>query len=271
MRKFSKLFTLLLLLSLATNIFAQAGALVIIGKGIFGHGNKDKKKEKIIKSSTSQVEINGAAISILRVKDAEIKSDAKDNIIKIQNRLDEFAQQYKNNEHLNIPKKDKDIATIKSTDPEWPAEMYDNEYNAYKKYQQKFEKSDLHQKDSIEAINIGQRKKIDDSLALVNKHSTDSLEYFNRVKGYNFINKDFVLIKETPSDKGKTLGKLYVGSYIKVLDNVDKSQFVKVSLNGIQGFVDKNNVVDNIDKITVLGADLKTYKNKVYCKYEAKP
>ncbi|MBW8683281.1 hypothetical protein [Chitinophaga rhizophila] len=88
------------------------------------------------------------------------------------------------------------------------------------------------------------------------------------MQGYLFVNKEFTLLKNKPSDKGKTIGKVYLGSYLKFLGYNDNTPYVKVALEDIEGFVNKNDLSDSIDKIEAANADIATYKSRRYYKYE---
>lgn len=119
--------------------FAQIGALINIGGhaalyAARGMSKKEAREEKLIDESSKQEKISGTNVTVLRVKDSDIKSKAKKNIIALQKRLDQYATQYKNNEPLNIPKNDSDLMAIQNIDENWPTEYYTGELRAYKKY-----------------------------------------------------------------------------------------------------------------------------------------
>ncbi|HRH49155.1 MAG TPA: hypothetical protein PLP23_10405 [Panacibacter sp.] len=111
----------------AANIAAH-GVLAILG------GNRQAKQEKIIDQSITQEKVSGSNVTILRVKESDIKSKAKNNIIALQNRLSQYNSQYKNNEPLDVPKNDSDLTAIQNADENWPTEYYVNEIRAYKRY-----------------------------------------------------------------------------------------------------------------------------------------
>jgi len=273
MKILSKCITLLCSLLLATTTIAQISPLSVIdlgtgiGKGIAGN-IKNKKKVKNIQSSISQVEINGQIHSVLRVPEEKIISDAKVYIVKVQNQLDQYYKLYKENSRIDLPSYNDDIVFLKSTDNDWPVEYYKAEWDEYKIFDQQLAKREKWVKDSLEIVARMQRKKTEDSLALLRKQYADSIEYSNRTHGYHFVNTEFALIKEKPSDKSKTMGRLFVGSYLKVLGYSDNSPFLKIRFQDIEGFINKNDIVDNIDKINVLNAAVTTYKSRQYYKYE---
>src|SRR5947209_1431412 len=67
----------------AANIAAH-GVLKLIG------GGSKEKQEKIIEQSSTTEKINGQSITVLRVKESDIKSKTKNNIIALQNRLTQY-------------------------------------------------------------------------------------------------------------------------------------------------------------------------------------
>lgn len=111
----------------AANIAAH-GVLAIVG------GNRQAKQDKIIEQSTKQEKISGSNVTILRVKDSDIKSKAKNHIIALQNKLEQYNNQYKNNQPIDIPKNDSDLTAIQDKDENWPVEDYISELRAYKRY-----------------------------------------------------------------------------------------------------------------------------------------
>ena len=216
----------------------------------------------------SELEINGSIIKVLRVPEDKIISNAKGYVVRIQNQLDNFYKLYKNNQHLEIPYYFDDITTLKVLDKDWATEYYDNELKEYRKYEQKLTQTEKRIKDSIETVKRTEQKRVSDSVQLARKKYEDSLAFAERVQGFLFVNKDFTLLKDKPSDKSKTVGKVYLGSYLKGLGYSDNSPYVKVALQNIEGFVNKNDLTDSIDKIQAANADIATYKSRRYYKYE---
>jgi hypothetical protein len=138
MKQISRLFfvTVLLVTFQTGSAFAQLAAANIVAHGalaIIG-GNREKKQEKIIDQSATREKIGGSNVTVLRVKESDIKSKAKAHIIALQNRLNEYETQYKNSQPLEIPKNDSDLIAIQNTDENWPTEYYASELRAYKRY-----------------------------------------------------------------------------------------------------------------------------------------
>ena len=117
-------------------VFAQMAAANLAAHGVLAliGGNHEKRQEKIIDKSSTQEKISGLNVTVLRVKESEIKSKAKKNIIALQNRLTQYNTQYKNNEPVIVPKKDSDLIAIEDIDENWPTEDYTSELKAYKRY-----------------------------------------------------------------------------------------------------------------------------------------
>ena len=119
------------------SIFAQTGAAAsLAAKGVLAliGGSRQEKKEKMIEQSTTREKISGSNVTVLRVKEPDIKSKAKVHIIALQKRLNEYEIQYKNNQLFTIPKNDSDLIAIQNMDENWPVELYTNELRAYKRY-----------------------------------------------------------------------------------------------------------------------------------------
>lgn len=111
----------------ASNLAAH-GVLAIVG------GNRQAKQEKIIDQSITQEKISGSNVTVLRVKESDIKSKAKAHIVALQNRLTQYDSLYKNNLPLDIPKNDSDLIAIQDMDENWPTEYYVSELKAFKRY-----------------------------------------------------------------------------------------------------------------------------------------
>lgn len=140
MKQLKRVFVVVLVLVCwqGESAFAQVGTLISLGvrggMALARNGDHETKEEKLIDRSSKQEKINGSNITVLRIKDSEIKSKAKGHIIALQNRLDQYATQYKNNEPLDIPKNDSDLIAIQNKDENWPIEYYVTELRAYKRY-----------------------------------------------------------------------------------------------------------------------------------------
>ncbi len=138
MKPTSKLFFTIVMLIVfqPRNVLAQLAGANIAAHGVLkliGNGSK-AKQEKIIDQSTTQEKISGSNVTVLRVKESDVKSKAKANIIALQNRLSQYNIQYKNNQPLDVPKNDSDLIAIQDIDENWPAEYYVSELRAYKRY-----------------------------------------------------------------------------------------------------------------------------------------
>lgn len=114
--------------TVAAASLAAKGVLALIG------GSRQEKQEKMIEQSMTREKISGSNVTVLRVKEPDIKSKAKVHIIALQKRLNEYEIQYKNNQPLTIPKNDSDLIAIQNIDEKWPVELYTSELRAYKRY-----------------------------------------------------------------------------------------------------------------------------------------
>lgn len=135
LRKFY-LLTLSLFILNTSSVFAQMAGANLVAHGVLAlmGGNHQKKQEKIIEKSETPEKISGLNVTVLRVKESDIKSKAKAHIIALQNRLTLYNTQYKNNQTLDIPKNDSDLIAIEDIDENWPADDYASELRAYKRY-----------------------------------------------------------------------------------------------------------------------------------------
>jgi hypothetical protein len=130
------LFMLFLVVFQTGNVSAQLAAANLAAHGVLAlmGGNREKKQEKIIDKASTQEKISGLNVTVLRVKESDIKSKAKNHIITLQNRLTQYNTQYKNNQPLIIPKKDSDLIAIQDMDENWPTDLYASELRGYKRY-----------------------------------------------------------------------------------------------------------------------------------------
>jgi hypothetical protein len=202
------------------------------------------------------------------VSEEKIISPAKGYITRIQDELTNYYTLYQNNQHLDVPNYSNDISTLKTYDADWPSEYYENEIKEYRKYEKNLTKKEQAYKDSVATVKRIEQKRLADSLVIVRKIYNDSLEYAERVRGFHFINKEYAFLKERPNEKSKTIGKAYVGSYVKVLGYSESTNYSKVSIQGVEGFIDNSDIVDNLEKINTPNADIATYRSRQYYKYE---
>lgn len=105
------LFTLTLFVLQTGSVFAQLAGANIVAHGVLAlmGGNREKKQQKIIDKSETPEKIGALNVTVLRVKESDIKSKAKAHIIALQNRLTLYNTQYKNNQPLDVPKNDSDL------------------------------------------------------------------------------------------------------------------------------------------------------------------
>ncbi|MEO6230425.1 MAG: hypothetical protein ABJB11_13720 [Ferruginibacter sp.] len=263
----------LFLLFLTVRGYAQINPASVINLGAgLGTGIsakiKDGKKRKAIENSISEIELNGLKVKILRVPEDKIISNAKGYIVRIQNQLDNFYNLYKNNEHVNTLHSFDDLTMLKALDNNWATEYYYNELIGYRNYEQQTIQKEKHNYDSIATATKANQKRTTDSIVFARKMYEDSIAYAERIQGYLFVNKAFTFLKNKPSDKSQTIGKVYLGSYLKLLGYSDNSTYVKVAIQDIEGYVNKNDLTDTPEKINASNADLATYKSRRYYKYE---
>ncbi|MCW3074266.1 MAG: hypothetical protein JWP69_1335 [Flaviaesturariibacter sp.] len=243
----------------------QAGAG--LGKNLLG-GLQDKKKAKIIQASLSETEIDGNKITVLRVAEEKIISPVKGFIVRVQEQLDAYGALYKAAKHVDIPSYNDDIAFIKSSDKDWPVHYYEKELAAYKGYEKALNLQERRSKDSADLMARQEQKRISDSLTAIRQKQADSLVYAQRMEGYHFVAKESILLKEKPSEKSQTKGRVYKGSYVQIKGYSESTGYVKVTLEDVEGFMKRDELEDDLNKIQATQADLTTYKSRRYYKYE---
>ena len=150
-------------------VFAQVVGVNIVAHGVLAlvGGSREKKLEKVIEKSSTQEKISGLNVTVLRVKESDIKSKAKNHIIALQNRLTEYNTQYKNNQPLIVTKNDIDLMAIQDIDENWPTDEYASELRAYKRYaSQQKQKPAAASGDSLHTTPAGPVKKDSTSVKL---------------------------------------------------------------------------------------------------------
>lgn len=229
---------------------------------------KQKKQAKAIENSLTTVNIGRVQVSMLRVNVDKITSRAKPYIITVQNSLDRYYARYKRGEHIDGSYEPDDIAVIRNVDPDWPADRYSIEWKAYRAYDMALTQHEQKLRDSLAAENRAADRKRSEEQAAAAKRRTDSIEYVQRVFGYHFINKEYVSLKEKPLSTSQSKGRLYKGSYIRVLGYSENSGFVKITLDGVEGFISRADLAENIDDIPASENERAVFKSRVYYKYE---
>jgi hypothetical protein len=214
------------------------------------------------------VDIGGVQVAMLRVNADRITSKAKSYIINVQNSLDRYYAEYKKGEHISSNYEPEDIGVIRNMDPDWPADRYSNEWKAYRSYDKALILRDQKLRDSLAFEKATADMKHSQELAAAVKKRADSIEYAQRVSGYHFINKEFVSLREKPLSTSQSKGRLYKGSYVRVLGYSESSSFVKIALDGIEGFVERADLAENIDNIPANESELATFRSRHYYKYE---
>jgi hypothetical protein len=211
---------------------------------------------------------------MMRVPSTEIKSDASSYIVLLQGDLTTANSNYLASEPIiDVNVFSTNLSNVISNDNDWIVEYYKTEIEFYKKYEIKRKKT----ADSLETVTKKlaqiEQKRVADSIAKVNKEKelalkasqkakADSIAYADRFKGFSFVNVDELSLREKPSTSGKLLATLGVCSYVKILNDIEVDGYVYVKVGDRQGYVYKSYLVDNLDDITVEGADIETAKTK---------
>ncbi|HEY4065102.1 MAG TPA: hypothetical protein VGM30_24525 [Puia sp.] len=193
-----------------------------------------------------EVVIGGIRVQQLRVPEEAINSRAVFDIKMIQRDLEKAWQDYLDG---NTPRVDwliNNFGVLRNQDPGWPVEYYVRESDAFQAYNKSITSEQLNRM-------YGH---------IVQKSVRDSLR-----DGYCFISKPFVYLKATATNGGGTLGKLYFGSYIKVLDT-DELGVALVSVGGMTGEIHTGDYVENIYKLNATDEQWKLVTTQGYYRFE---
>jgi len=268
-----KLLLLSFLLSITVlSSYSQINLNNLANKGL--ESVKQKKNLKLAETYTTYFTANGESIPMMRVPSAEITSDASSYIVLLQTDLQTANESYATKGAItNLNTFSSNLSNIISYDGDWVVEHYKTEIDFYQKYEAKRKKT----ADSLDVINKKNEqiaaKRIADSLAVIKKAKdiemkeiqkvkADSMAYVERTKGFSFVNVDELSLRETASKTGKLLATLGACTYVKIINDVEVDGYVKVKVGNMQGFVYKSYLVDNLDSISVEGADIVTAKSK---------
>ncbi|MBS1662821.1 MAG: hypothetical protein JST68_17380 [Bacteroidetes bacterium] len=184
--------------------------------------------------------IAGIPIQKLRAPKAEITSSRVMDILSIQRDLDRDLQRAKAWQVVSFNGTTSEIEFMKKQDPSWPVEYYQKELDAYAAYNN-----------------------------TIQEH--DKLEV--QTKGYCFISKPFVTIREGATNGGRTMGKLYLGTYIKIEDTDETgTAYVTVpGLPGVEGIIHTGDYVDSLYKLKATDQEMNTFKNRIFANFEIDP
>ncbi|HEY4150108.1 MAG TPA: hypothetical protein VGM41_14315 [Chitinophagaceae bacterium] len=199
--------------------------------------------------------IAGISVQQLRVPKEEITSRWITHILFIQRDLDQDLKRARAWERVGFNGTSAEIMFIRNQEPSWPVEYYQKEMDAYEAYN-----------NTIPA----HEQKIVDSIVKVNDEKERLAAL---VKGYCFISKPFIIIRETAIDGGHTMGKLYFGTYVKVEDADDGgTAYVTVpGLPGVEGIIHTSDYVDSLYKLKATDEEMSILKSRRYAKFEIDP
>ncbi len=274
----AKLNLITLLLFICNITYAQINELFGVAKELKMAHSK-KQKEKLANEYLQYFEFTGKKIPFLRIPTDQIKGDAKNQIISLQNDLDNAKKLCLSGKitTLKFSTVSTEIDNIARIDPDWVIIHYKKEldfYNDYdKEMKEKKEKQRLNDKNKEDSIRRLQDKQ-KDSIKVVEyreqERKQDSLEYKNRVKGWHFVNAKSLKLYSNASEKSKVIGDISALSYVKIVSEANTKGFVKISVSDYEGYVYKKYLVDDLDKITVPNEDVsfakKTYTSTITIK-----
>ncbi len=131
----------------------------------------------------------------------------------------------------------------------------------------KWKDRDKMDKDSVLSSERSAQQLQNQQKVIVAQKTADSIAYLDRIRGFYFVNKEYALFREKPAISSKVIGRIYAGSYVKVLGYSEGSTFIKVKLEDIIGYIDQAELVDDLDKLTTGRSELGVYKSRQYYKF----
>lgn len=171
--------------------FSQQRKISYLPEEIFGKQNKygvfkkNKNKEEKNKFSTFYID-NYKKLPIKRVPEELIKSNAKEQIINVQQSLNYLKENYRNDNVVFDRELGNKIAEIKKLDKEWNIdhyfeEFYFYEYNIQKREQEKIWNTNYIAKRKQDSIIREKRSRITDSLRLVKSQKNQSKNNIEKI------------------------------------------------------------------------------------------
>ena len=199
--------------------------------------------------------ISGIPVQQLRVPKEEITSSRAMDILSIQRDLDEDLKRARAWEIVSFNGTLSEIMFIRNQEPSWPVEYYQKELDAYKAYNKTI---------------TAHERIVGDSILKVYE---ENARLTALVKGYCFISKSSIIIHETAMNGGRTMGKLYFGTYVKVedADEMGTAYVTVPGLRGVEGIIHTGDYVDSLYKLKATDEEMRMFKSRQYAKFEMDP
>lgn len=247
---------------------------------------KKHKKVQLSHQYTTYTDRDGDNIPAMRIpfdKVEDLHSPAQSFLMEAQALLADAELNYS----LGDPIRELDrlfycIDQIKGLDPFWEYDFLLLEAKFYRDYERaryQREVVEVRRRDSLRYTNSQAAKDSLSALYLLESRRADSLEqarqrylaskkdsilFVERTRGYHFVNAQSIGLRAEPDPTAKLIVNLRVCTYVRVLSEPDILGYVFVEVSDYKGYVLKHYLVDNLDKITVRGADVKFAKNNFY-------
>jgi hypothetical protein len=281
------LFSLFLTTISAANV-AQSpfGSAISTGASVGGSIQdkmRDKKKSKNIEAGIIRRDVAGKSLTLLRVPADKIVSPAKIDINSLQQELDKCLGQVQLGQTADLNSAKTFINAVQNGDPSWPLHYYTNELSFYEGQNKLVELAKQQRKDSLELVARKEEKRLADSVQsarlaaaemarIKQQLERDSIAQASITAGYHFVNRPFLQLKEKALATSTDMGKLYLGTYVKIIDDLSSKDYVKVTVDGdLEGFVLKADLAENINEVKATSSELSRFKSGHYYKFEESP
>jgi len=179
-------------------------------------------------------EVNGATFKILRIPADQAAPHLKMDILSIQKQLDRCRKSYEAGEEADLRWLQDHLDFIKNRDASFPLTYFTTEAQAYEAYNKVYKAQEsARQKEWTQAI-------------------LDSARVAELAKGFTFINKEFVWLKEKPDAKSRSLGKVYHGSYVQAFNIFDdKNHFIQIEVGPFTGYIQETDIAYSLKELTL--------------------
>ncbi len=280
---------------LAIAVFLQPSAVTAQGSYVYGlasqildassQKSKSKKAQKIATDHTQYFSTFDGDVPMMRVPEESIKSAAKSDIKQVQNELEKAHDNFVKGDETKLPVGFVNVMErIAEYDPDWVVTSYWREANFYalnerkmaearriKQQQEQLDKQEEKRQESKRLEELARAKTAQkDSLERVQRlqrindgKRADSLAYVSRTKGFHFVNTEMLNLRENPNVSSKVIAQVGACSYVTIIPGHESNGWTKIDAGNYQGYVNEDYLVDNLDDITVTGADV-AFAKKTY-------
>ena len=262
--------------------FIFIAAISLTAQDILPAEHKKVKKGQLSYDHTVYTMRDGYNIPSMRVPSKEIysvKSPAAAFLIAAQNQLENAKEAY---QKQTVIKQLNEIAynikQVKELDWYWEDKYLQLEYDFYYSYEKKryeqelndaqknenyYKKLEQKRLDSLNNLFAAENYKADSTerqRKLYLESKKDSIRKAQQTAGYHFVNAKSIDLRAAPHANAPLIVNVRACSYIKKLSQPDANGYVFVEVSDYNGYVLNGLLVDNLNKVSVKGADVKFAK-----------